>query len=81
MTSTGRSEKRGPFAGPLRLEAGRGDDQAAADPAGAPEDVAAGDRLRGLAQPHVVGQEEPAGREEPLDALALIGIERAASAP
>ena len=38
------------------------------------------DRLRGLAQAHVVGQEQPALGEEPLDALALIGIERALQA-
>ena len=35
------------------------------------------DRLRGLAQPHVVGQEQPARRQEPLDPLALVGVERA----
>ena len=65
-----------PFAGPLGLEAGRGDDQAAADAAGPPEDVAAGDRLGGLAQPHVVGQQQAARRQEPLDPLALVGVER-----
>ena len=68
--------EHGPFAGPLGLEAGRGDDQAALDPAGPPEHVARGDRLRGLAQSHVVGQEEAARVQEPLDALALIGVER-----
>ena len=34
-----------PFPGPLRLQARRGDDQAAANAAGPPEDVAASDRL------------------------------------
>ena len=45
-----------------------------------PEDVAAGDRLGGLAQPHVVGQQQAARRQEPLDPLALIGVERALQA-
>ena len=80
MTSIGRSENTCPFAGPLRLEAGRGDDQAAADAAGPPEDVAAGDRLGGLAQPHVVGQQQAARRQEPLDALALIRVKRSLQA-
>ena len=69
--------KMGPFAGPLGLERRRRDDQAAADPAGAPEDIAAGDRLGGLTQPHVVGQQELTGLEEPLDAVALVGVQRA----
>ncbi len=65
-----------PFASPLGLQAGRRDDQAAADAAGPPEDVAAGDRLGGLSQPHVVGQQQATCRQEPLDPLALIGVER-----
>ena len=52
------------------LSARRGDDQSTSDPAGAPEDVAAGDRLGRLAQAHVVGQQEVARRQEPFDALA-----------
>ena len=43
---------------------------------GAPQDVAAGDGLRGLAQPHVVGQEQAARHEKSLDSVALIGIKR-----
>ncbi len=66
-----------PFAGPLRLEAGRRDDQAAANAAGPLEDVAAGDRLGGLSQPHIVGQQQAASRQESLDPLALIGVKRA----
>ena len=72
----GRSEKVGPFAGPLGLEARRGDDQPAPDAPGPPEDVARGDRLRGLAQAHVVGQEQSSRRQEALDPLALIRVER-----
>ena len=66
-----------PFARPLRLQAGRRDDQAAANAAGPLEDVATGDRLGGFSQPHVVGQQQAARRQEPLDPLALIGVERA----
>ncbi len=72
----GQVGEHGPFAGPLGLEAGRRDDQAAADPPALPEDAARRDGLRGLAQAHVVGQEQPALAEEPQHALALIGIER-----
>ncbi len=70
-----------PFSGPLRLEAGGRDDEPASDPPAPPEDVARGDRLRGLAQAHIVGQEEPTGGQEPSDAFALIGVERAFQAP
>ena len=34
-----------------------------------------------LPEPHVVGQEEPPAREEPLDALALIGVESLLESP
>ena len=71
----GHVGKPGPFAGPLRLEAGRGDDQSAPDPPGAPEDVACRDRLRRLAQSHVVGEQQPSQGQEPLHAFALIGVE------
>ena len=69
--------KMGPLAGPLGLQRSRRNDQAAADPAGTPEDIAAGDCLGGLTQPHVVGQQELTGLEEPLDPVALVGVERA----
>src|SRR3989304_1016694 len=46
-----------------------------ADPAGAPQGVAGGDRLRGLAEAHVVGEQEPPVRKEPLHGLALVGVE------
>ena len=65
-----------PLAKPLRLERGGDDDEATADAAGVPERVAGGNRLRGLAETHVVGQEQASAREEPLNAVALIGIER-----
>ena len=65
-----------PLAKPLRLERGGHHDEATADAAGVPERVAGGDRLRGLAETHVVGQEQAPAREEPFDAVALIGIER-----
>ena len=44
------------------------------------EDLAASDRLGGLAQPHVVGQQQAARRQEPFDPLALVGVERALQA-
>ena len=65
-----------PFPSPLRLQTGRSDDQAAANASGPPEDVAAGDRLSGLSQPHIVGQQQVARRQEPLDPLALIRVKR-----
>ena len=77
MTRIGRSENWAHSRAHWGLSAAGAMIRPAADPAGAPEDVAAGDRLRGLAQPHVVGQQEPPGLQEPLHALALIGIERA----
>ena len=47
-----------PLTKPLRLERGGDDDEATADAAGVPEGVAGGDRLRGLAETHVVGKEQ-----------------------
>ena len=70
-----------PLTKPLRLERGGNDEQAAPDAAGVPERVADGDRLRGLAETHVVGQEQASPREEPLDAFALIGVERLLEGP
>ena len=64
-----------PLAQPLGFERGGDDQQAAADAARVPERVAGGDRLRGLAEAHVVGEEKPPTGEEPLDAVALIRIE------
>jgi hypothetical protein len=70
-----------PLANPLRLERRRNDQQATADAAGAPQGVAGGNRLRGLAEPHVIGEEERPPHEEPLDGLALIRIEGLLEAP
>ena len=39
-------------------------------------DVAARDRLRGLSETHVVGQQQSPGCEEPVDTSALVGVER-----
>ncbi len=64
-----------PFPGPLGFEARRGDDQAPSDAPGPPEDLGGGDRLRCLAQPHVVGQEQAARGQEALDPLELVRIE------
>ena len=41
-----------------------------------PEGVAGGNRLRRLAETHVVGQEQPPPHQEPIDAVLLITIER-----
>jgi hypothetical protein len=38
--------------------------------------VAGGNRLRGLAKTHVIGQQQAAVHEESFDTLPLIGIER-----
>ena len=65
-----------PLTKPLRLERGGDDDETTADTAGVPEGVAGGNRLRGLAETHVVGQEQAPAREEPFNAVVLIGIER-----
>src|ERR671918_60975 len=51
------------------------------DATGAPEGVARGDGLRRLAEAHVVGEEKPPTREESLDPLALVRIERLLEAP
>jgi len=65
-----------PLPKPLRLERRGHDDQTTADTAGVPEGVASGNRLRGLAQTHVVGQKQPPPHEEPFNAVVLIAIER-----
>jgi hypothetical protein len=70
-----------PLTKPLRLERGGNDEKTAADSAGVPEGVAGSDRLRGFAETHVVGQEQATPREEPLDAFALIGVERLFEGP
>src|SRR3989442_1566866 len=64
-----------PLAEPLGLERGGDDQQAAADAPRVPERVAGGDRLRGLAEAHVVGEEKPPTGKEPLDAVTLIRVE------
>ena len=70
-----------PLAKPLGLERGGDHEQPTADAAGPPEGVAGGDGLRGLAEAHVIGEEKPPAHEEPLDALALVRIERLLEAP
>ena len=77
----GRVGEELPLTKPLRLERGGNDEQAAADAAGVPQGVAGGNRLRGLAEPHVVGQEQASLHEKPLDAFALIGVERLLEGP
>ena len=66
-----------PFAQPLRLEARRDDDAARAARVRREERVAGRDRLRRLAEPHVVGEQQPPGAQEALDAFALVRIEPA----
>ena len=74
-----------PFAPPLRLQGCRNDQQSPLDSAGTIECVAGRDGLGRLSEPHVVGQQEAGGLEEPANAFALIGIEspldRAKGAP
>ena len=61
---------------PLVLERGGGDDQHPLDGSGAGEDFGGGDGLDRLAKPHVVGQQDAAGRGGKQRPLALIGIQR-----
>ena len=70
-----------PLAKPLRLERGWDHEQPTADASGAPEDMARGDGLRGLAEAHVIGKEQTPTHEEPPDSLALVRIERLLEAP
>ena len=70
-----------PLAKPLRLERGGDDEEATTDATRAPEGVAGGDGLGRLPQAHVVGEEETAPPQEPLDGLALIGVERLLESP
>ena len=73
----GQVRERRPLASPLRFEAGRRDDQAAADAAAVPQDVTARDRLRCFSQPHVVGEQQSSGGQESVDSRALVGVKRA----
>jgi hypothetical protein len=41
-----------------------------------PEGVAGGNRLRSLAKAHVIGQQQSALLEKPINAFALIRVER-----
>jgi len=70
-----------PLTKPLRLEGGGNDEQPAIDAPRVPQGVAGSDRLRGLPEAHVVGEEEPPLREEPLDGLPLIGVEPLLESP
>jgi hypothetical protein len=72
----GRVGEELPFTEPLKLQRGRHDDQPAADAARVPEGMTGGNRLRGLAETHVVGEEQPFLRNKPAHAVELIGIER-----
>ena len=71
----GRVGEEPPLAEPLGLERGGDDEQPTPDAARVPERVAGGDGLRGLPEAHVVGEEEPPAREEPLDGLSLVRVE------
>jgi hypothetical protein len=46
-----------------------------------PEGMARGNRLRGLAETHVVGKEQASPQEESFDAFLLIAIERLLEVP
>ena len=70
-----------PLAKPLRLERGGDDQEPSAETAGVPEGVARGDRLRGLPETHVVGEQEPSTREEPLDSFSLVRVESLLQGP
>ena len=76
MTWIGRSEKWA-HSRTHRGLSDRRSVRAAADPAGPPEDIATGDRLGGLTYAHIVGQQELTRLEEPFDAVALVGVQRA----
>jgi hypothetical protein len=56
----------------LRLERGRDHHDRAPDERAGEQRVARRDRLRRLAESHVVGQEQPSRVQEPADAFALI---------
>jgi hypothetical protein len=60
---------------PLPLERGWADDEHALDAAQAPEELAGGDGLDGLAEAHLVRQQGPLGEGQMEHALPLVGIE------
>ena len=61
---------------PLRLERGRAHHQHALDALAAGQELAGGDRLDGLAEAHLVGQQGPLAECEMQHAFALIGQQR-----
>ena len=65
-----------PLTKPLRLERSGHHEEATANAARLPESVAGSNRLRGLAQTHVVGKEQASPHEEPFNTVVLIAIER-----
>jgi hypothetical protein len=64
--------ERSPLARPLRLERGRSHDHGSPDLPRCEQRMARCDRLRGLSEPHVIGEQEPTDAEEPLDSVALV---------
>jgi hypothetical protein len=66
-----------PLAQPLVLQRCRHDQQAATHATRLVEHVTGGDRLGGLAESHVVGEEQALLLEETLDPLLLVGVELA----
>jgi hypothetical protein len=64
--------ERPPLARPLRLERRRDHHEGSADLRASKQRVTRRDRLRGLAEAHVVGEQQPARVQEPLDTLALV---------